>query len=154
MLVNSYGLFRQMTETRPEIVIEGTADSLHWKPYEFRWKPGDPAQCAALLRAVSAAPRLADVVRVLRFEAVLAATGDIDPRNMDPWFRSFLMRLLDGEPAVISLLAGNPFPMRRPSTSASRYTNTASRRQPIRRETGDWWHRERVWTSPAFGSRK
>ena len=43
-LVNEYGLFRQMTETRPEIVIEGSVDGKDWKPYEFRWKPGDPSR--------------------------------------------------------------------------------------------------------------
>src|SRR5262249_55457266 len=44
LLVNPYGLFRQMTETRPEIIIEGSDDGTNWKPYEFRWKPGDLAR--------------------------------------------------------------------------------------------------------------
>src|SRR5437870_9099362 len=39
--VNGYGLFRVMTTERPEIVIEGSRDSVHWREYEFRWKPGD-----------------------------------------------------------------------------------------------------------------
>jgi hypothetical protein len=41
---NSYGLFRVMTTTRPEIIIEGSLDGKSWRPYEFRWKPTDPAQ--------------------------------------------------------------------------------------------------------------
>src|SRR5205085_9360806 len=40
-LVNGYGLFRVMTKDRKEIVIEGSADGFDWKPYEFKWKPGD-----------------------------------------------------------------------------------------------------------------
>ncbi len=40
-LVNDYGLFRRMTETRPEIVIEGSADGQDWKPYEFRHGQAD-----------------------------------------------------------------------------------------------------------------
>ena len=40
-IVNGYGLFRVMTKTRLEIVIEGSADGMEWKPYDFRWKPGD-----------------------------------------------------------------------------------------------------------------
>jgi len=38
---NSYGLFRVMTRTRPEIVIEGSSDGEHWETYHFRWKPTD-----------------------------------------------------------------------------------------------------------------
>ena len=36
---NSYGLFRVMTRTRPEIVIEGSEDGQSWQTYQFRWKP-------------------------------------------------------------------------------------------------------------------
>ncbi|MBA3542898.1 MAG: lipase maturation factor family protein, partial [Chthoniobacterales bacterium] len=39
-IVNGYGLFRVMTKERPEIIIEGSADGLEWKAYEFKWKPG------------------------------------------------------------------------------------------------------------------
>src|SRR5207249_8955509 len=42
--VNGYGLFRVMTTERFEIVIEGGADTVHWREYQFRWKPGDPAR--------------------------------------------------------------------------------------------------------------
>src|SRR6202011_1998464 len=49
-IVNGYGLFRVMTKDRREIVIEGSADGIEWKPYEFKWKPGDvmrvPGWCA------------------------------------------------------------------------------------------------------------
>ena len=41
---NSYGLFRVMTTTRPEIIIEGSLDGKNWRPYEFQWKPTDPTQ--------------------------------------------------------------------------------------------------------------
>lgn len=36
---NSYGLFRVMTTTRPEIIIEGSLDGISWQPYQFKWKP-------------------------------------------------------------------------------------------------------------------
>jgi hypothetical protein len=39
---NSYGLFRVMTKTRPEIIIEGSLDKINWHTYSFRWKPTDP----------------------------------------------------------------------------------------------------------------
>ena len=38
---NDYGLFRDMTNSRPEIIIEGSNDGENWLPYEFKWKPGD-----------------------------------------------------------------------------------------------------------------
>ena len=41
---NSYGLFRVMTTTRPEIIIEGSLDGKKWRAYEFRWKQTDPSQ--------------------------------------------------------------------------------------------------------------
>src|SRR5678815_4367867 len=40
-IVNGYGLFRVMTKSRLEIVIEGSTDGVEWRAYEFRWKPGD-----------------------------------------------------------------------------------------------------------------
>jgi hypothetical protein len=41
---NSYGLFRVMTTTRPEIIIEGSLDGKTWHPYAFKYKPTDPLQ--------------------------------------------------------------------------------------------------------------
>ena len=41
---NSYGLFRVMTTTRPEIIIEGSLDGKTWRPYAFKYKPTDPKQ--------------------------------------------------------------------------------------------------------------
>ena len=41
---NSYGLFRVMTKTRPEIIIEGSLDRFNWHTYQFRWKPTAPNQ--------------------------------------------------------------------------------------------------------------
>ncbi len=47
--INSYGLFRVMTKTRPEITIEGSTNDEDWKLYKFKWKPdhaNDPLQFA------------------------------------------------------------------------------------------------------------
>lgn len=37
--INSYGLFRVMTKTRPEIILEGSTNREDWKLYKFKWKP-------------------------------------------------------------------------------------------------------------------
>jgi len=44
---NSYGLFRVMTTTRPEIIVEGSLDGKTWRPITFRYKPTDPTQTPA-----------------------------------------------------------------------------------------------------------
>ena len=37
--MNSYGLFRVITTTRPEIIIEHSSDGENWTPYHFEYKP-------------------------------------------------------------------------------------------------------------------
>ena len=41
---NSYGLFRVMTTTRPEIIIEASKDGKTWHTCEFEWKPSHSNQ--------------------------------------------------------------------------------------------------------------
>ena len=41
---NSYGLFRVMTKTRPEIIIETSKDAQSWELAKFKWKPSHPQQ--------------------------------------------------------------------------------------------------------------
>ncbi len=149
-LVNNYGLFRRMTETRPEIVIEGSADAKGWKAYAFRWKPGDLSRPPRFNTPHQ--PRLDWQMwfEALRLEHVHGVTGTVDPRHINPWFRAFLTRLLKGEPRVLDLLEENPFPNAPPkfiriALYQYRFTSTTERR-----ETGNWWSRDRVWSGPAW----
>ncbi|HZZ26578.1 MAG TPA: lipase maturation factor family protein [Pirellulales bacterium] len=136
-----------MTETRPEILIEGSTDNANWKPYEFRWKPGDLSQAPRCNTPHQ--PRLDWQMwfEALHLEEVYRTTGAVDLRNVDLWFQSFLMQLLKGEPAVLGLLEANPFPERPPRFirivfCQYRFTDAAERRQ-----TGDWWNRTVVAVS-------
>ena len=97
-IVNSYGLFAMMTTSRPEIIVEGSADGSTWLPYEFKYKPGD------LYRRP---PIVAPYQPRLDWQMWFAALGTY--RN-NPWFVRFMLRLLQGEPAVTRLLSKNPFP--------------------------------------------
>lgn len=149
-LVNEYGLFRQMTETRPEIIVEGSNDGVNWKPYSFRWKPGDPSRRPRFNTPHQ--PRLDWQMwfEALRLEEVFKMAGTIDARYMSPWFRSFLMRLLTGDATVLHLLGSNPFPSAPPkylriALDQYRFTTAAEAKQ-----TGDWWRREQVWVGPAW----
>jgi hypothetical protein len=130
--VNSYGLFAVMTTTRPEIIVEGSDDGKTWKPYEFVWKPGDPSR----------RPRFTGLhMPRLDWQMWFAALGT---RRENTWFVSFLFRLLQGSPEVLSLLDRNPFPDRPPRYVRAvlydyRFTDFATQS-----ERGTWWRREAI----------
>jgi len=95
--VNRYGLFAVMTTQRREIVLEGSADGREWKPYEFKWKPGE----------VTRRPRFVEPhMPRLDWQMWFAALGTC---RDNPWFVRFMVRLLQGDPAVSGLLARDPF---------------------------------------------
>jgi len=128
-LVNSYGLFAVMTTERPEILVEGSRDGEHWKPYEFRYKPG----------ALDRRPRfvIAHMPR-LDWQMWFAALGDY---RQNRWFLAFCQRLLQGSTDVTALLAEDPFagdPPRylRARVFLYRFTTPAQRRQDHA-----WWTR-------------
>lgn len=125
-IVNSYGLFAVMTTERPEIVVEGSADGIEWKAYEFPYKPGD------LRRAP---PIVAPHQPRLDWQMWFAALGSYQNNR---WFVNFAVRLLQGEPAVLRLLKYNPFPNAPPKYVRARvylyhFTHFG--------ESG-WWKRE------------
>ncbi len=149
-LVNGYGLFRRMTETRPEIVVEGSLTGRDWTAYEFRWKAGDLSRAPGFNTPHQ--PRLDWQMwfEALRFERVHRQTKQVQPNHMSPWFQRFLLRLMEGSPDVLALLGENPFP-----DAATKYVRVALYQyrfttQDEREATGDWWHREFVWKSDGF----
>jgi len=101
-LVNSYGLFSVMTIERPEIIVEGSDDANTWRAYEFKWKSGDVKRPLHFIAPHQ--PRL-------DWQMWFAALGYY---HNHPWVRSFLIRLLEGSPQVLSLLRTNPFPDKPP----------------------------------------
>ena len=128
--VGGYGLFRWMTTKRPEIAIEGSNDGENWLAYEFKYKPGDMSRRPAFVAPYQ--PRLDWQM----WFAVLY------PRRSFNWFLPFIKRLLDGSPAVLSLLEKNPFPDAPPKYIRAvlyEYTFTD-------RANGDsaWWQRKQL----------
>ena len=128
--VNGYGLFANMTETRPEIIIEGSDDLKTWLAYEFNYKPG----------ALDRRPRFVEPHQPrLDWQMWFAALGSYQG---NPWFLSLALRLLEGQPEVLALLAENPFPERPPRylraiTYDYQFTTPAERQR-----TGNWWKRD------------
>jgi hypothetical protein len=128
-VMSGYGLFAVMTTTRPEIVIEGSDDGQQWKPYEFRYKPGDVNRRLSWVAPYQ--PRL-------DWQMWFAALSNY---RDNPWFSQLIVRLLEGEPAVTALLAKNPFPDKPPRliravTYDYHFTDWSTRRR-----TGAIWTR-------------
>ncbi len=129
--VNHYGLFADMTVTRPEIIVEGSNNGRTWRAYEFKWKPG----------RLDRRPRfVAPHQPRLDWQMWFAA---LSKRRARHWFTPFMQRLLEGSPEVLALLAHNPFPDRPPRfVRAVLYDYKFTDWAALRRE-GRWWRRER-----------
>ncbi len=133
-LVNGYGLFAVMTTSRLEIVVQGSSDGQTWQDYEFKNKPGDPRRRPPWVEPCQ--PRL-------DWQMWFAALGNYSDNR---WFVNLMIRLLQGSPDVLRLLAKNPFPDGPPLYVRAvaydyHFTNFAERRA-----TGDWWRRELTGT--------
>lgn len=130
--INGYGLFRVMTTTRREIVVQGSDDGTTWRSYEFRYKPGDPLHRPGFIEPHQ--PRL-------DWQMWFASLA---PYEVTYWFQDFLTKLLQGSPPVLGLLRTNPFPDHAPKYVRAvlydyHFTTTAERRV-----TGAWWTRTYV----------
>ena len=129
-LVNNYGLFAVMTTERPEIIVEGSSDNVTWKAYEFKYKAGELARPPSFVEPLQ--PRL-------DWQMWFAALGTY---RDNPWFINFLIRLLEGSPDVLRLMAKNPFSDSPPKfVRAVVYSYRFTDWQTKQKE-GTWWRRE------------
>ncbi len=126
--VNGYGLFRVMTTSRPELVIEVSENGQDFKEYEFRWKPGDPHRRPAFVE-----PHMPRLDWQMWFAA-------LDPPGAQYWLESLARRILDGEPSVARLLG--PSPLRgRPRRVRLGYYEYRFTARAERSQNGAWWAR-------------
>jgi hypothetical protein len=130
--INGYGLFRVMTTTRPEIIIEASNDGLTWSEYEFSWKPGDPTR-----RPRFVAPHQPRLDWQMWFAA-------LNPDGNAYWLRNLASRLLEGSPAVVDLFADDVTPDVPPRYVRFVYYRYEFSDMQTRRATGQWWQRERL----------
>ena len=129
-IVNTYGLFAVMTTSRPEIVVEGSNDAQTWLEYGFKYKPGDLKRAPRWVQPHQ--PRL-------DWQMWFAALGSY---RGQPWFVNFMVRLLEGRPEVLALLATNPFPSSPPQYVRAQLYEYKFTSFAERRSTGNWWRRE------------
>ena len=125
---NDYGLFRTMTRSRPEIVIEGTADGVNWREYQFPYKAGDLYRRPALVAPFQ--PRL-------DWQMWFAA---LHPNGHVRLLERLLQRLLEAEPCVLALLEKNPFPNSPPRQVRMTFYEYHFTR--FEDHTAAWWRRD------------
>ncbi|MBX9689500.1 MAG: lipase maturation factor family protein [Candidatus Obscuribacterales bacterium] len=126
---NSYGLFAVMTRTRKEIIVEGSNDGKTWLAYEFRFKPGDIHR---------APPIVAPHQPRLDWQMWFAALA---PGERSLWFDSFMKKLLEGSPEVLSLLSKNPFPDKAPLEIRAKLYDYKFSDWNALLTRGQWWQR-------------
>jgi len=128
-IVNPYGLFAVMTTTRPEIVIEGSADGRVWREYVFRYKPGPLSRPA--MWNIPHQPRL-------DWQMWFAALGS--PRE-NLWIVGLMRRLLEASPPVLALLDFNPFNDAPPKYVRAQLYEYRFADRGTHAMTGQWWVR-------------
>lgn len=142
-LAGTFGVFDFVNRNRFEVVLEGSAEpyltpTTQWREYEFQGKPGKTSRRP---------PLIAPYHLRLDWQMWSAAAGEY---YSQPWFLPLVARLLQNDAATLSLLGRNPFPAKPPRLIRAilyRYEFTSPEE---RRQTGDWWRRERVgeWLAP------
>lgn len=139
-LVNTYGAFGSVGDTRWELVIEGTADAEDtpatvWRPYELPCKPGRLDRRPCVL-----GPYHRRLDWLIWFAAMNARPGGA------PWVVHVVWKLLHGDRALKALLTDDPFPDAPPARIRIRrfeYHFAPS-------DAGAWWTRdhEELWLAP------
>jgi hypothetical protein len=129
-LTNTYGLFAVMTTSRPEVIIEGSADGETWVEYGLRHQPQKLDEWPTIVAPHQ--PRL-------DWQLWFAALGNYQ-RN--PWFVNLIHRLLQGSDDVEALFAKNPFPDEPPMFVRAQIYDYTFTDWSTRSETGQWWQRE------------
>jgi predicted DCC family thiol-disulfide oxidoreductase YuxK len=130
-VANGYGLFRVMTQDRPEIILEGSDDGVHWLAYEFKWKPGDPMRRPRF--CIGHMPRL-------DWQMWFAALAG----GRENWLVSLNVQILKGSPRVLDLLERNPFPQRPPRFARAVMYDYHFSDPATRNIKGAWWIRRRL----------
>lgn len=128
-ITNPYGLFANMTTTRPTVVIEVRWDNGPWTPLRWRYQPTDPAD-----RPPQVAPHMPRLDWMLWFAGY---------QGCKPWVQRLQQRVLEGSPSVRALvgdmrLHGRPPTAARTTLRHLRFTHAGSPEA----QQGDWWRVE------------
>jgi len=136
-LVGTYGAFGSITRPRYEVIVEGTdaatiPEATRWREYEFKGKPGALGRMPPQI-----APYHLRLDWLMWFAPFSAA-------DAEPWFASFIEKLLEGDRAVLSLLRTNPFPKQPPHYVRALLYEYHFTTPAERAATAQWWKRTLV----------
>ena len=131
-ITNLYGPFAVMTRVRHEIIIEGSNNGVDWRAYGFRYKPDDIKKAPAWI--IPHQPRMDWQM----WFAALSTAG------REPWFRSMLVRLLQGSEPVIKLFSYNPFPDNPPKYIRALFYEYQFTEPGDHHPQSQWWYRKPV----------
>ncbi|HYS52797.1 MAG TPA: lipase maturation factor family protein [Thermoanaerobaculia bacterium] len=131
-VANSYGLFAIMTRARYEIEFQGTADGKTWIAYPFPYKPQDVRKPPGIYAPYQ--PRF-------EWNLWFASLGTWVANR---WVLNTEVRLLQNQPAVLQLFAGNPFASKPPQAVRAMQWQYWFTSVEERNKTGAWWRRELI----------
>ncbi len=140
-LVNTYGAFGTVGRERYDVVFEGTDaatidERAVWKAYPY---------CALPTALDRRPPQIAPYQPRLDWQMWFASMSE--PARY-PWTLNLVWKLLHGDPGVLSLFGGNPFPDAPPRfVRATLYRYAFA---PPGNAEGAWWTREALgaWLPP------
>jgi lipase maturation factor 1 len=137
---NAYGLFQDMTEERPEIILEVSDDGALWLPLDFKYKPGDPKIAPRFI-----APHQPRLDWQMWFAALYPGYDpqrDANPNSPMHWFGQFLTALLQHKQPVWDLLEPPPFPVEKITHIRARLYRYHFTPPEAQKVSGEWWERQ------------
>lgn len=116
-LVGAYGAFGSVTKKRYEVVVEGERNG-EWREYEFKGKPGRVDRIPGVFAPYHL--RLDWLMWFLPF-SVLVSEKKISLWGYEPWFISFVVKLLRADQKTLKLLARDPWSGEKPDRVRAKF---------------------------------
>ncbi len=133
-IANQYGLFAVMTPHRYEIEFQGSNDGQTWTAYPFRYKPQNVKEPPGIYAPYQ--PRF-------DWNLWFASLGSWQQYPIVPRTEELL---LENDPDVLALFAGNPFPNHPPRAVRAVLWQYWFSSMKQKRTQGIWWRRELLGT--------
>jgi hypothetical protein len=129
-IANQFGLFAVMTPNRYEIEFQGSDDGKNWTAYPFRYKPQDVRTPPGIYAPYQ--PRF-------DWNLWFASLGAWQQYPIVP---NTEVRLLQNDPDVLALFAGDPFHGKSPRAVRAVLWQYWFSTMQEKRTQGIWWHRK------------
>lgn len=145
-IVNFYGLFGEIPDTRIEIELEASLNGIDWEPYVFKYKPTDEMSSPHMVN-----PNMSRLDHQMHYEGVrIMAIGNMKNSNLsgigpiqsfikNPWFYFLIKRLFHPTEQVAKLFSDYPLLNKKPKfIRIKTYKFKFTSLQELLNE-GKWW---------------